>query len=78
MHQRATDADASLLTPAGSVAPQGGVQPAAPTTSSNGHTDQPTANLPFRGPYERFYKRHSRIDSRIPEISTGMVLGRGN
>ena len=39
-----------------------------------GIPDRRTSNSSFRGPYERLYRRHPWIDSRILEISTTIVL----
>ena len=70
----AIEAVEPLAAPAGIVAPQSDVWFAAPTTLTNGHTDQPTTNLPFCAPYEKLYKRASRIESRMPEIGLEIVL----
>ena len=58
-----------LSVPAGTAAPQADVQSAAPTTSKNRRTDQPILNPPFRRPYDKCYRHHLRISSRMPDKS---------
>ena len=78
--QSGAESVALLSTQADTVALQADVRSAASTTSLNEHTDQPIANSLLRGPYERLYRRHPWIDSRILENQyndrTGLVITR--
>jgi hypothetical protein len=53
MPHKVTETDASISTPADSAAPQGGVQSAAPTTSTSGRKGGPIENPLSRAPYDQ-------------------------
>ena len=63
--------------------PQGAVPPASPTTSENGHTDQPTDNPEFCGPYEKIlrataaeWKPYGGLPVPVQEL-TGAIVWQG-